>query len=249
VPALSAGAFSVLDPTTTTGDSFACGIAPLELAPPISLATQLLQAYELRRAQELSSEALMIEELSPNSSEGGDALSALFADVGEGTNLLPAVVPAEPVGVMYLFGGCLMFGILSRINLKPGWGAAFLHRHDMLTRVGVKVCEVDVPMHSATTHSDSDGNLHWISPSDVVCMASVRLDEASCSQRQGSMVFELDLASLERWCKMHILLATPAMSNGNVEMQCPMAPSKSSGKNRRARDKNKDKRHGKSVRI
>ena len=52
--ALSSETFSVLDPTTTSEDSASFGIVPLELAPRISSATQLLQAYELHRAQQLS---------------------------------------------------------------------------------------------------------------------------------------------------------------------------------------------------
>jgi hypothetical protein len=44
---LASDSFSVLDPTTTHQDCAAFGIAPLELVPRISPATQLLHAYEL----------------------------------------------------------------------------------------------------------------------------------------------------------------------------------------------------------
>lgn len=205
--ALSSESFSVLDPTTTSENSASFGIVPLELAPRISSATQLLQAYELHRAQQLSALALMDEECSLDFGEGGMALSALFAEVDERSNVLPAVVPHDSAGVIFLHNGKLMFGLLKHIHSKPGWGATFLHRHDKQSRIGVRLCYVDTERQIATLQADSANDLHWLSPSDVVCMAFLwRHNEAHSYARRRPVCYEVDAESIERWCKMHTLL-------------------------------------------
>lgn len=240
-PPLSSDTFSVLDPTTTDGNSAAFGIEPMELAPRISSATQLFHAYELRRAQQLSSLALQDEELNQDSSEAGIALNELFAE-NEAMNLLPAVVPEEPVGVMFLCEGVLVFGILWSINLKPGWSAPFLHRHDMQSRIAVNVCSIDVDAQLAAL---MDSEYHWLCPADVVCMASVRkYDEA--------MVYILDTGSLDRWCNMHALLGHVPLvkthddqSHGDHSHGGAGGQSKASRKGRYARNR----RQNRSARI
>lgn len=236
LPALSSGAFSVLDPTTTSEDSAAYGIEPLELAPRISSATQLLQAYELQRAQQLSSLAL-------NSDEGGAALSLLFAEVDELDYLLPAVVPQEPTGVVLLSEGSLVFGILRKINLKPGWSAAFLHRHDKFSRLAVEVCNVDFETCTAVTQ-DSSG-LQWLSASDVVCMATIRrCDEAS----SWGSAFDIHSESFARWCSMHALLGIDMFASQQQGQQSKSERSRQNKSTAKARKRN-NKRHGETVRI
>jgi len=236
LPALSSGAFSVLDPTTTSEDCAAYGIEPLELAPRISAATQLLQAYELQRAQQLSSLAL-------NSDEGGAALSLLFAEVDELDYLLPAVVPQDPTGVVFLSEGSLMFGILRKINLKPGWSAAFLHRHDKFSRLAVEVCHVD--FETCTAVPQDGTGLQWLSASDVVCMASVRrCDEAS----SWGSAFDIHSESFARWCSMHALLGIDMFKSQHQGQSKSerTRQNKSAGK---GRNKRSNKRHGETVRI
>jgi len=234
LPALSSGAFSVLDPTTTSEDSAAFGIQPLELAPRISLATQLLHAYELRRAQQLSS--LALSSVESGIGESGIALSALFAE-DEDVCLIPAVVPQDPVGVIFLQEGVLMFGILRCINLKHGWAAPFLHRHDMQSRLSVKVCDVDADRHYALSQGAMSSNLHWLPPADVVCMAPVLIcDEAFHWQGQEAPLFRLHIESVERWCKMHTLLGKDVIST-TIDVGQSKIPRKSRG--------SRNKKHGK----
>lgn len=238
--ALSSEAFSVLDPTTTSEDSAAFGIAPVDLAPKISSATQLLQAYELQRAQQLSSLALTGDESSLNGGEGGVALCALFAEVDERTNFLPAMVPQEPTGVIFLHDGAIMFGILQQVNLKHGWAAAFLHRHDKQSSVGVEPCHIDLERRVAVPHAHCE--LQWLPPADVVCMAPLLVhNEAYSHGHLHASVLELDAESFERWCKMHTLLGIEFV----YTQPAHSVPRSKNHKNSNARKK----RQGKVVRI
>jgi hypothetical protein len=233
----ASGALSVLDPTTTSEDCAAFGIEPVELAPQLSQATQLLHTYELRRAQVFSS--LALEEEAPNSEESGAALSALFAEADESLYILPAVVPKKPVGVIFLCDGALGFGILDRIHLKPGWGAAFLHRHDAHSRLAVKLCNIDTENQTAVLQ-DQRPNLHWIVAADVVCMASISKRSPAYSWGyQAPTVFDLDAESFHKWCMMHTLLGHDVFE-GHTSQHSKALP-----KGRSARNK----RHGKVVRI
>jgi hypothetical protein len=238
VPALSSGAFSVLDPTTTSEDSAAFGIEPVDLAPRISSATQLLHAYELQRAQSLSSLALAREELSPDSGESGDALNRLFSEVNEALYLLPSAVPDEPLGLMFLCGGVLLFGLLQHITLKPGWAATFLNRHDVLSRIAVRICSVDLETRVALPQESAPSLLHWLSPADAVCTASLRpCCNGSAWERRNC--YELDAESLEHWCSMHALLGNDLFGTTDSGKTKPTRKSRHARKNR----------HGKAGRI
>lgn len=201
--ALPSESFSVLDPTTTSEDSAAVGITPAELAPRISSATQLLHAYELHRAQQLSALALTCEESSASTGEGGAALRELFSDVGDKLNLIPAVVPEESLGVIYMRESTLSFGLLERIRAKPGWGAGFLHRHDKHSRVGVRRCYIEADQRLAIPQGFSHSHVDWLSPADIVCVASLQTWHEASSQ---TTVFQFDTESFERWYTMHKLL-------------------------------------------
>jgi len=239
LPVLSGESFSVLDPTTTGQECAAFGIMPVELAPRISFATQLLHAYELSRGQELSQQALMCEEDSLSSIDGGVALSALFAEASEQVYLLPAYVPPEPAGVIFLCEGILVFGILQRINLKHGWGATFLNRRDTQSSLAVIICDVDVEMHSVTPRFDL--SQQWLQPCDVVCMASISCRDECCHwDCPENLVFNIDVESLERWCKMHALLHRGADST------CTVATSRKANRHKKAE---RHRRQGKNARI
>jgi len=238
LPVLSGESFSVLDPSTTSQDLAAFGIMPVELAPRISSATHLLHAYELCRGQQLSQQALCGED-PQSSNDGGVALSALFSEASEQVYLLPAYVPAEPVGVMFLCEGALVFGILQRINLKHGWGASFLNRRDAQSSLAVTICDVDVETHSVAPRFDLCQQ--WLHPCDVVCMASIsRCDESCHWDCQESLIFNIDIESLERWCKMQALLHMETSSPCTVA-----APRKAP----RGKKYERNRRHGKGARI
>lgn len=239
LPVVSGESFSVLDPATTSQEFAAFGMMPVELAPRISFATQLLHAYELSRGQQLSTQALMCGEDPANSNDSGVALRALFAEASEQIHLLPAYVPPEPVGVMFLCGGELLFGILQRINLKHGWGATFLNRRDTQSRIAVTICDVNVDMHTVAPRFDLSH--HWLQPCDMVCMACVYRCDGVCQwDREEHAIFNIDVESLERWCKMHTLLNHGADSTGNTVT--PRKPN-------RNRKSDRNRRHGKGSRI
>jgi len=210
VQAMPASEFSVLDPTTTDEVSAACGVEPAELAPQTSMASQLLYAYEFRRAQALSAIALMSgdhtredspdEQIkSPLASCGSDALRELFADVDDTVNSMPTKVPAGLSGVFALQENRLRMGILQRINPKPGWQASFLHRRDAHSSFALRLCTINADSGTAT-RLDSTGKFEWFHPCDFVCMVALQADV------HGDV--KLDAEGLHRWQQMHALLGT-----------------------------------------
>lgn len=213
LPMLPSASFSVLDPTTTSEGSAAWGIVPLELAPQISPATQLLHAYELSRAQQLSSSALVTTDNGDDADRGGVALGELFEEVSASLYTLPVTLPTQPTGVMLLCDGFLVFGILERINLKTGWAASFLYRRDTQSKLAIRLCNVDASDQSIVPHGEAC-SLHWASPCDIVCMASIsrRRDKSGNKQRRASAALEMDADGWERWCKMHGLLGSSPTS-------------------------------------
>lgn len=208
---LAPGDFSVLDPTTTCESSAAWGIEPLELAPRISPATQLLHAYELRRAQILSAAALMLGDgggdwVPPRFETGGAALQELFAEVGESVNVLPSVKGPEPRGAVVFADGRLHFGLVEEIRPKPGWCASFLHRRDACSGFLLHLCDVDTVTGSVRKRVGLHAT-RWFHPCDFVCMALRKRCAHTTAGSKARAAFELEADSLERWVDMQTLLS------------------------------------------
>lgn len=199
-PSMPVTELSVLDPTTTCEANGAWG-QPLELAPRLSAATQLLHTHELRRAHILSTTAMFSTDLPSEhdswSCSGSATLQHLFLEAGN-TNVLPATLPGEPTGVLVLSDGQLTFGVLHDVKPKPGWGAAFLHRRDAQSRFSLQVCDVDYSTGVASERHDL--HLSWFRPCDFVCVLPLRAG----AQVSGS--YELDAESLQRLCDMRMLV-------------------------------------------
>mmetsp|Transcript_66813 Transcript_66813/g.186483 ORF Transcript_66813/g.186483 Transcript_66813/m.186483 type:complete len:976 (+) Transcript_66813:62-2989(+) len=225
---------SVLDPTTT---GLTWGIEPSDLAPKISAATRLLHAYELQRAAHLSAAALHCRNGnnpgdSPSASfqggcnllGGGANLRALFADVGEAANTLPAVTPSqeEEIAVMVLLDEELHLGILRQVLPKPGWSAPFLHRGDARSRLAMQPCDVDASSGAVAPHGNNGADLRWFCPGDFVCAARLRMSFRThgCSQvtARGMAVAVLEGEDLERWCGMQALLHGAGGFEGNENL-------------------------------
>merc|ERR1712203_858856 len=103
----------------------------------------------------------------------------------------------------------------------------------------ITVCRVDVDTHTVIPRGDMV-SLLWLQPSDVVCLAGLRRCDQDCQWDAMQLpIFEIDLESLERWCKMTALL--------NVETST--APQPITGAHRKGYTKNRKgtqhKRHGK----
>eukprot|EP00928_Gymnodinium_smaydae_P013623 TRINITY_DN14958_c0_g2_i4.p1 TRINITY_DN14958_c0_g2~~TRINITY_DN14958_c0_g2_i4.p1 ORF type:complete len:988 (-),score=208.62 TRINITY_DN14958_c0_g2_i4:376-3339(-) len=195
---------SVLDPTTTQDEGFLQGMEPADLAPRISPATRLLQAYELRRAAWLSAVALRSQG-SLEGNCGGAALQALFSDVGEFTNLVPTAVPEEPIAVVALLEDTLHIGYLTKVQPKFGWSAPFLHRSDCKSRMAMKLCEVD-PQTGLIVRYGRSSPLRWFTPADFVCALRVKTCPKG-SRRHGQLCDVLEAEELERWLDLHATLA------------------------------------------
>jgi len=198
---------SVLDPTATLYRQTQDAMAPTaDLAPRISPGTQLLHAYELRRAQFLSATALasMGHRRPPVV-----AVQELFAEAGaEGRNRLPAICPEEATGVILLCGCVLSLGILRSVSPKHGWNASFLHRRDSHSIITVRLCEVDSETGAVTPLGmvgDSAAEGHF-TPCHFVCLAPL----LATSETYGDAVvttFRLDEESQRRWLAMQGILA------------------------------------------
>lgn len=202
-PQMAVSELSVLDPTTTTCEEHGAWGQPMELAPRLSPATQLLHTHELRRAHWLSAAALCSNDPAGHegvkawSCGGGAALQQLFSEAGD-TNVLPSAVPKQSKGVLVLSDGHLAFGVMRDVKPKPGWGASFLHRRDGHSRFLVQICEVEIETGLARERLDL--HLQWFRPCDFVCMLPLR------HGAQASGVYQLESDSLQRWCDMRMLV-------------------------------------------
>jgi len=208
---------SVLDPTTTT--PLALGD---ELAPRTSPATQLLQVYELWRAQNLSAIALETMDCTNTSQPaalGEQVLSELFAEVDANLNMLPTVAPSKPTCMLLLREGTLRLGLLHSVRPKPRWTAPFLHRRDAHSRITVQLCEVD----EFTGDTRLKGSrLEAYSPEEFVCLGSLDTHGGRSAGSDDPMEkpLRLDREGLERWIGMRGLLAAepsfPLSASGGV---------------------------------
>eukprot|EP00931_Biecheleriopsis_adriatica_P065204 TRINITY_DN39802_c0_g1_i1.p1 TRINITY_DN39802_c0_g1~~TRINITY_DN39802_c0_g1_i1.p1 ORF type:complete len:803 (+),score=146.57 TRINITY_DN39802_c0_g1_i1:335-2410(+) len=218
------GELSVLDPTTTSEESAAAGVSPSELATPLSFATRLLHAYELRRAQRLTAMALAAsgegplpcgEVRAPSAASGGKALQALFAAVGEAPNTLPSALPFEQSAVFVLRDGWLQVGLLKQVAPKSGWCAPFLHRRDLQSAIAVELCNVDVDGTLTPRHAPEQ----WYYACDFVCMANLHPPEHSSKKAWHSQTWCLDEESLERWQGMKSILIAGNRKNSYSMLQ------------------------------
>eukprot|EP00448_Togula_jolla_P011274 CAMPEP_0170596716 /NCGR_PEP_ID=MMETSP0224-20130122/15287_1 /TAXON_ID=285029 /ORGANISM="Togula jolla, Strain CCCM 725" /LENGTH=774 /DNA_ID=CAMNT_0010921069 /DNA_START=39 /DNA_END=2361 /DNA_ORIENTATION=- len=194
---------SVLDPVTTYDGSAEWGIRPTDLAPPISSATRLLHAYELRRAQQLSLLALSSCGQAGEANAdgvGADALRELFAETGSECYVVPSVMPPVESAAILLRGEGLLFGILQSIEPKRGWSAPFLHRRDMKSRLRLQLCRVD----SCSGALEPEGPSVWAHPGEVVCLAPVSRGTAWDNSPDAALW--LTGEGLQRWCGLVSLL-------------------------------------------
>lgn len=132
---------SVLDPVLCSQNA---PPAQANLVPTLSMATQLLYAYELQRASQLSAEALRLSA----SSDGAGAIKALFAERPESGNFLPSVLAnctdwfAELA--LVLQESCLHLVMLCNASPRSGWTAPFLHRLDNNSTLQARICDVNL---------------------------------------------------------------------------------------------------------
>lgn len=131
---------SVMDPTE--------GAEGADLSVRLQPATQLLLAYELRRAA-----ARLPQEPTDRwdavFKDGHRQVSEVFEQPGvEGMNLLPST--AQGVGILVLVGstpsdgiGVVEVAILDRTVPRPGWAALFLHRADSRSELHVRLLDVE----------------------------------------------------------------------------------------------------------
>lgn len=203
---------SVLDPTTTCEGCVASGIVPLELAPRISAGTQVLHAYEFRRAQRLSAGALM-RSSSPHGvgaapgCGGGAALSGLFAEVSPvAANVLPAALPSEATGAIVFACGKLLLGVIQQVQPRSGWRAEFLHRQHTYKGIALHLCNVDTDNRVARARSDEHA-VRWFRPCDFVCTVPLpRSDGAAAATNLSKRLFVLEADSCEKWRDMQGLI-------------------------------------------
>mmetsp|Transcript_19960 Transcript_19960/g.46448 ORF Transcript_19960/g.46448 Transcript_19960/m.46448 type:complete len:641 (+) Transcript_19960:60-1982(+) len=204
--------FSVLDPTCTATTPNDVGAA--ELAPRLSLATQLLHAYELRRAKGLS--ALALAELRcevPSDDLGMSNFEALFDELSSDANFVPAPTTEfeEPQGAIFLSYGILTFGLLKKVEAPNAWNEPFLHRRDTRSVIQVHLCQVNADTGLISpTWLGSKKAMAAFHPHHFVCLATV---EASpiLPETYGDLEvvrLTLDAEALARWQSMQEIIGT-----------------------------------------
>mmetsp|Transcript_22769 Transcript_22769/g.51985 ORF Transcript_22769/g.51985 Transcript_22769/m.51985 type:complete len:891 (+) Transcript_22769:110-2782(+) len=197
------GEFSVFDPTTTDEINMASGASPVELAPQISMATKLLYAYELHRAECLTTAAIA-SEATAFAQQECNVLRRLFADIDEWQNALPATLSEHTLtGVYVVCAGQLHLGLLQEIQPKPGWTATFLHRADDRSDLWAQICTVDRYTGLVTPVPLEEGSGMWFHPCDFVCQAFLNVE--ACPE-QGYTSMRLEGEALERWFDMNAIL-------------------------------------------
>jgi len=129
---------SVLDPTMT-------GSEASEIAPRLLPATQLLIAYEFRRAS-----ALLPAASSHDAKDGDARMRQIFEQVPEGSNSLPAEIQtSRPIGAILLIGdpnkgvGTLQLALIEYVQPQKDWKASFLHRSDTRSEIYAIMLDLD----------------------------------------------------------------------------------------------------------
>jgi hypothetical protein len=166
----------VVDPTQAVED--------VNLAPPLSPATQLLFVHELQRAashlQTSSGQSTPIGADPKDAATGKtrQQCEALFEAVPPFKNALPAMT-TEPLAALLLQGsptkgvGSIEVAIIERIVPRPGWTAPFLHRSDTTSELHARIC--DINENAGTCHPRREG-LVVLCPCHFVCMLELERD-------------------------------------------------------------------------
>lgn len=200
------------------------GVEDVNLAPPLSPATQLLFLHELQRA----ASHLQVPETSPSTPRNGkeqqpphvegkdtpdesqaqqpphgksrQQLEELFQPLALGKNILPSVV-TESVAVLFLQGdpskgvGTLEVGIVERVVPRAGWSAPFLHRSDTTSELHARLC--DVSFSSGSCQQRREGAV-VLCPCHFISMLQL--------ERDGSR-YKLCEQDLERFRSMRSILS------------------------------------------
>jgi len=189
---------TVCDPTCEEG-----------LAPPLTPATQLLLAHELRRADARLRRCTQPRRGTPPI--GGEPyhdIMDVFASMPEGANSCPS--DKRAFGALMLLGnpsdsediGVLEAVFIDRVVPRPGWAAPFLHRSDNRSELFATVLNV----HERTGRSlPRPKGMVMLCPCHFVC----RLDMQRVQQRGrgGPRAWTLDAEGLDRLSSMRAYLA------------------------------------------
>ena len=131
------GELSVIDPTRDSSE-------PVDLAPHLTPATQLLISHELRRA---NLGLRRIPRIEPLFGESRKILEEMFEPLPDGANSLPSFT-STAISVLLLWGedaeACdIELGMVDRILPRLGWNASFLHRTDDRSELHTRLYDVD----------------------------------------------------------------------------------------------------------
>jgi len=162
----------------------------INLAPPLTPATQLLLVHELQRA----AGHLQVPESSPSMAEQSvdgeetpeqkprgksrQQVEALFESLPPLKNSLPAIAE-ESLAVLLLQGnpskgvGSVEVAIVERIVPRQGWSASFLHRSDTTSELHVRLC--DVSESSGSCQPRREGTV-VLCPCHFICMLELEMD-------------------------------------------------------------------------
>eukprot|EP00927_Polykrikos_kofoidii_P039580 TRINITY_DN3393_c1_g1_i1.p1 TRINITY_DN3393_c1_g1~~TRINITY_DN3393_c1_g1_i1.p1 ORF type:complete len:661 (-),score=93.20 TRINITY_DN3393_c1_g1_i1:603-2585(-) len=161
---------SVMDPTYE-------GAEGADLSVRLQPATQLLLAYELRRAAARLPQG-PTERWEAVFKDGHRQVSEVFEQPMEGINLLPT--SAQGIGILVLVGstpsdgiGCIEVAILERTVPRPGWMAMFLHRGDKSSELHVQL--FDVEERTGRCHPRRKG-ARVLCPANFVCRVQITND-------------------------------------------------------------------------
>jgi len=190
---------SILDPTRE-------GIESLDLAPRLPPATQLLFAYELRRASLRLQKASLQTVRDPEntvdnkqdlvqSADMRQRLEEVFKPVPEEDNSLPvSVTQGNSFAALFLCSdsdssgiGDLEVGLVERITPRLGWGAPFLHRFDSRSQLHVRLCDIEERSGTCAARRKSAVIL---CPSHFICRVH--------ADREGKGPWTLNAEALDR---------------------------------------------------
>mmetsp|Transcript_51430 Transcript_51430/g.95149 ORF Transcript_51430/g.95149 Transcript_51430/m.95149 type:complete len:639 (+) Transcript_51430:55-1971(+) len=186
---------SVLDPTFTASIPFDAHAA--QLAPRLSPATQLLHAYELSRAKQLSQAALaeLHSEVS-TVDHGVSKFEAIFKEVGCSMNYVPPAADGDLPAAIFFSHGVLYLGRLRKVDSRFSWSEPFLHRRDASSLIEVHLCDVEpeTGIVSPLWKRNSPVRMTF-HPHHFVCLATVQ----AYQETYGDATMLMDSEALARW--------------------------------------------------
>lgn len=150
---------SVLDPTLKDNDNS-------ELVPKLLPATQLLFAYEFRRASSLLREA-------PE-----DFIRRMYNPVEEDSNSLPSSVSSNIGAIMLLCDpskgvGTLQLVYISEVCAHSDWKASFLHRSDTRSEIYVRLLDLDLATGHCQAQKKGGARTMVLCPCHFVCRVRI----------------------------------------------------------------------------